>query len=60
MQTRARGNFLYAKLVIDQLGSTISPEDFMSFLNSEIPDVFGDMYKRIFFRYERDKHKYVR
>lgn len=60
LQARAKGNFLYAKLVIDQLNRTISPEDFISFLKSEIPDAFADIYERIFFRYEKSQHKYVR
>ncbi|KAI3395885.1 hypothetical protein diail_670 [Diaporthe ilicicola] len=51
LQTRAKGNFLYAKLAIDQLSGIISPEDLTSFLSSEIPDYFTDMYERIFSRY---------
>lgn len=60
LQTKAKGNFLYAKLVIDQLSDTVSPEDFMFFLKSEIPEDFTDMYERIFHRYKKFQHKYVR
>lgn len=60
LQTRAKGNFLYVKLVMDLLDDTISPDDLISFLESEIPDAFTDKYERIFFRYQKAKHKYVR
>lgn len=60
LQRRAKGNFLYAKLAIDQLSGTISPDDLISFLESEIPEPFIDMYERIFFRYQKAQHKYVR
>lgn len=60
LQTRAKGNFLYAKLAMDQLSGTISPGDLISFLASEIPDAFTDMYERMFLRYQKAQHKYVR
>lgn len=45
---------------MDQLSGTISPSDLISFLASEIPDAFTDMYERIFLRYQKAQHKYVR
>lgn len=62
LQTRARGNFLYAKLMSDWLqDDVLSVDDIRDLITSRVPNKIEEMYRRIFLQYqEEQQHKYMR
>lgn len=61
LQMRAKGNFLYARLMVNWLKDDVfTVDDIMDLLVSRVPDKITEMYRRIFLQYQRDQHKYTR
>jgi hypothetical protein len=61
LQTRAKGNFLYASLMVKHLrNSTYNVDDVINLITSMVPSDFASIYSRILNQYQKDQHKYVR
>ncbi|KAF3801959.1 hypothetical protein GCG54_00015182 [Colletotrichum gloeosporioides] len=61
VQAKAKGNFLYARLIVDWLKDRVfTIDDVAVFIKSRVPDHFAEIYHRIFRQYyQEDQHKYV-
>ncbi|KAK0743542.1 hypothetical protein B0T18DRAFT_448213 [Schizothecium vesticola] len=60
LQDKARGNFLYAKLMIDWLKEDVfTVDDIVTLMTSKVPDKLAEIYKQIFLKYQRDQLRYV-
>jgi hypothetical protein len=61
LQDRAKGNFLYASLMVERLqDGAFSVDDIMVLITSKVPNNFAEMYRRVFRQYQEDQHKYIR
>uniref|UniRef100_L2FH03 Zinc finger protein n=1 Tax=Colletotrichum fructicola (strain Nara gc5) TaxID=1213859 RepID=L2FH03_COLFN len=59
LQERSNGNFLCARLMIQDLEELMTVADVVAFVESEVPKGFGESYRHIFRKYREDQHKYV-
>ncbi|KAI8277771.1 hypothetical protein K4K59_009416 [Colletotrichum sp. SAR11_240] len=61
LQAKAKGNFLYAKLMVEWLKDGVfTIDDVAAFIKSRVPNHFSEMYNRIFGQYQEEQHKYIR
>jgi hypothetical protein len=60
LRQRAKGNFLYATLIVNRLQSAVSIHDVIDLITSSVPDDLVNIYRRIFSQYQKAQHKYVR
>jgi hypothetical protein len=61
LQDKAKGNFMYAKLMVEHLeDGAFSVDDIMVLITSKVPNNFAEMYRRVFRRYQEDQYKYIR
>ncbi|KAK3315619.1 hypothetical protein B0H66DRAFT_347658 [Apodospora peruviana] len=60
LQTRAKGNFLFARLMVSQLKDVaITVDDIIEFVKSSLPTDLTQIYGRIFDQYQLAQHKYL-
>ncbi|KAK3389894.1 hypothetical protein B0H63DRAFT_464493 [Podospora didyma] len=60
LQDRAKGNFLYAKLMVERLkDDVLNIDDIMTLVRSKVPNNFAEIYRRIFLQYGEDQRKYI-
>ncbi|KAF5010745.1 hypothetical protein FDECE_3100 [Fusarium decemcellulare] len=60
LQKKAKGNFLYAKLMVNGLKYDVfTREDIMDLLALRVPDEITEIYRPIFLRYRRNQHRYT-
>lgn len=61
LQTRANGNFLFARLIVERLEyGVFNIDGIKDLVTSILPNNVAEMYRRIFCKYQEDQHKYIR